>query len=95
MEGSQQEPVPIQEGDTVSRVIKRTVLRSEGDRKEVGGSSIKETNVIETLVQFLNSIKLFLGRKMCRSVGLQNSAATFMPVVAWQEGSGLNSHSGV
>lgn len=39
MEGSQQEPVPIQEGDTVSRVIKRTVLRSEGDRKEVGGSS--------------------------------------------------------
>lgn len=27
---------------------------------------------------------------MCRSVGLQNSAATFMPVVAWQEGSGLN-----
>lgn len=39
VEGSQQEPVPIQEGDTVSRVIKRTVLRSEGDQKEVGGSS--------------------------------------------------------
>lgn len=36
IEGSQQEPVPIQEGDTVSRVIKRTVLRSEGDQKEVG-----------------------------------------------------------
>lgn len=32
---------------------------------------------------------------MCRSVGLQNSAATFMPLVAWQEGSGLYSHSGV
>lgn len=63
MEGSQQEPVPIQEGDTVSRVIKRTVLRSEGDRKEVGGSRITETNVIETLVQFLNSIKLFFRQK--------------------------------
>lgn len=65
MEGSQQEPVPIQEGDTVSRVIKRTVLRSEGDQKEVGGSSrhsfgfITETNVIETLLQFLNSITFF------------------------------------
>lgn len=40
MEGSEQESVPIQEGDTVSRVLKRTVLRSEGDQKEVGPSSI-------------------------------------------------------
>lgn len=36
MEGSEQESVPIQEGDTVSRVLKRTVLRSDGDQKEVG-----------------------------------------------------------
>lgn len=40
IEGSEQESVPIQEGDTVSRVLKRTVLRSEGDQKEVGPSSI-------------------------------------------------------
>lgn len=38
VEGPQQEPVAIQEGDTVSRVTKRTVLRSEGQRKEVGVS---------------------------------------------------------
>lgn len=35
IEGSQQETVKIEEGDTVSRVIKRTVLHSEGDQKEV------------------------------------------------------------
>lgn len=35
VEGSHQETVQIEEGDTVSRVIKRTVLRSEGDQKEV------------------------------------------------------------
>lgn len=38
MEGSQQESVAIQEGDAVSRVTKRTVLRSDGHRKEVGVS---------------------------------------------------------
>lgn len=35
VEGSHQEMVHIEEGDAVSRVIKRTVLRSEGDQKEV------------------------------------------------------------
>lgn len=35
VEGSHQETVLIEEGDAVSRVIKRTVLRSEGDQKEV------------------------------------------------------------
>lgn len=35
IEGSQQETVQIEEGDTISRVIKRTVLHSEGDQKEV------------------------------------------------------------
>lgn len=35
IEGSHQETVQIEEGDTVSRVVKRTVLRSEGDQKEV------------------------------------------------------------
>lgn len=42
VEGPQQEPVAIQEGDTVSRVTKRTVLRSEGQRKEVGVSCVPE-----------------------------------------------------
>lgn len=35
VEGSRQEIVQIEEGDAVSRVIKRTVLRSEGDQKEL------------------------------------------------------------
>ncbi|XP_030286478.1 ankyrin-2b isoform X28 [Sparus aurata] len=35
IEGSHQETVQIEEGDTVSRVVKRTVLRSEGDQKEL------------------------------------------------------------
>ncbi len=35
IEGSHQETVEIEEGDTVSRVVKRTVLHSEGDQKEV------------------------------------------------------------
>lgn len=35
IEGSHQETVQIEEGDTVSRVVKRTVLHSEGDQKEV------------------------------------------------------------
>ncbi|XP_075890000.1 ankyrin-2b isoform X4 [Nelusetta ayraudi] len=35
VEGSCQEMVQIEEGDAVSRVIKRTVLRSEGDQKEL------------------------------------------------------------
>uniref|UniRef100_A0A8C4HKM7 Ankyrin-2 n=1 Tax=Dicentrarchus labrax TaxID=13489 RepID=A0A8C4HKM7_DICLA len=35
IEGSHQETVQIEEGDTVSRVVKRTVLHSEGDQKEL------------------------------------------------------------
>uniref|UniRef100_A0AAQ4P8R6 Ankyrin 2 n=1 Tax=Gasterosteus aculeatus aculeatus TaxID=481459 RepID=A0AAQ4P8R6_GASAC len=35
IEGTHQETVQIEEGDTVSRVLKRTVLHSEGDQKEV------------------------------------------------------------
>ncbi|XP_041635160.1 ankyrin-2b isoform X1 [Cheilinus undulatus] len=35
IEGSRQESVQIEEGDTVSRVVKRTVLHSEGDQKEL------------------------------------------------------------
>ncbi|XP_036968225.1 ankyrin-2b isoform X1 [Acanthopagrus latus] len=35
IEGSHQETVQIEEGDAVSRVVKRTVLRSEGDQKEL------------------------------------------------------------
>ncbi|XP_029382688.1 ankyrin-2b isoform X1 [Echeneis naucrates] len=35
IEGSHQEMVQIEEGDTVSRVVKRTMLRSEGDQKEL------------------------------------------------------------
>ncbi|KAK5623008.1 hypothetical protein CRENBAI_021157 [Crenichthys baileyi] len=35
IEGSHQEMVQIEEGDAVSRVVKRTVLHSEGDQKEL------------------------------------------------------------
>uniref|UniRef100_A0A8C9YSR3 Ankyrin 2 n=1 Tax=Sander lucioperca TaxID=283035 RepID=A0A8C9YSR3_SANLU len=35
IEGSHQETVQIEEGDSVSRVVKRTVLHSEGDQREV------------------------------------------------------------
>ncbi|XP_073330755.1 ankyrin-2b [Pagrus major] len=35
IEGSHQETVQIEEGDTVSRVVKRTVLHSDGDQKEL------------------------------------------------------------
>uniref|UniRef100_A0A4W6EAF8 Ankyrin 2 n=1 Tax=Lates calcarifer TaxID=8187 RepID=A0A4W6EAF8_LATCA len=35
IEGSHQETVQIEEGDSVSKVVKRTVLHSEGDQKEV------------------------------------------------------------
>ncbi|XP_058480384.1 ankyrin-2b isoform X24 [Solea solea] len=35
IEGSHQETVQIEEGDSVSRVVKRTVLHSEGDQREL------------------------------------------------------------
>lgn len=35
IEGSRQESIQIEEGDAVSKVVKRTVLHSEGDQKEV------------------------------------------------------------
>uniref|UniRef100_A0A673AZQ8 Ankyrin 2 n=1 Tax=Sphaeramia orbicularis TaxID=375764 RepID=A0A673AZQ8_9TELE len=39
IEGSHQESVQIEEGDAVSRVVKRTVLHSEGGQKEVSISA--------------------------------------------------------
>uniref|UniRef100_A0AAV2KRE4 Ankyrin-2 n=1 Tax=Knipowitschia caucasica TaxID=637954 RepID=A0AAV2KRE4_KNICA len=38
IEGSKQDMVRIEEGDTVSRVVKRTVLHSEGEQKELSFS---------------------------------------------------------
>ncbi|CAI5682348.1 unnamed protein product [Oreochromis niloticus] len=35
IEGSRQESIQIEEGDAVSKVVKRTVLHSEGDQKEL------------------------------------------------------------
>ncbi|XP_039464705.1 ankyrin-2-like [Oreochromis aureus] len=35
VEGSRQESIQIEEGDAVSKVVKRTVLHSEGDQKEL------------------------------------------------------------
>ncbi|XP_061566214.1 ankyrin-2-like [Cololabis saira] len=35
MEGSRQETLQIEEGDAVSRVVKRTVIHSQGDQKEL------------------------------------------------------------
>lgn len=40
IEGSHQESVQIEEGDAVSRVVKRTVLHSGGDQKEVRASDV-------------------------------------------------------
>lgn len=40
VEGSHQETVQIEEGDTVSRVVKRTVVHSEGDQKEVSAITL-------------------------------------------------------
>ncbi|XP_026208470.1 ankyrin-2b isoform X7 [Anabas testudineus] len=53
IEGSHQETVQIEEGDSVSRVVKRTVLHSEGDQKELtfsepfalGGATASEFEV--------------------------------------------------
>lgn len=41
IEGSHQETVHIEEGDTVSRVVKRTVLHSGGDQKEVSAIELQ------------------------------------------------------
>ncbi|XP_034712287.1 ankyrin-2b isoform X17 [Etheostoma cragini] len=38
IEGSHQETVQVEEGDSVSRVVKRTVLHSEGDQRELSFS---------------------------------------------------------
>lgn len=40
IEGSHQESVQIEEGDAVSKVVKRTVLHSGGDQKEVRASDV-------------------------------------------------------
>uniref|UniRef100_A0A8C4X993 Ankyrin 2 n=1 Tax=Erpetoichthys calabaricus TaxID=27687 RepID=A0A8C4X993_ERPCA len=42
MQGPDQEPVSIEEGDTYSKVVKRTVLKSESDQTEVMCSEICE-----------------------------------------------------
>ena len=35
VEGAEQEAVRVEEGDVFSRVVKRTVVRSQGDQHEV------------------------------------------------------------
>lgn len=45
IEGSHQEMVQIEEGDAVSRVVKRTVLHSEGDQKEVSVLNLLHSSV--------------------------------------------------
>ncbi|XP_029695534.1 ankyrin-2b isoform X7 [Takifugu rubripes] len=65
MEGSQQEPVPIQEGDTVSRVIKRTVLRSEGDQKEL---TFSQPRVLEAATSSHFEVEPVQGRKVSKVV---------------------------
>ncbi|TWW63725.1 Ankyrin-2 [Takifugu flavidus] len=65
MEGSQQEPVPIQEGDSVSRVIKRTVLRSEGDQKEL---TFSQPRVLEAATSSHFEVEPVQGRKVSKVV---------------------------
>ncbi|XP_036002053.1 ankyrin-2b isoform X27 [Fundulus heteroclitus] len=65
IEGSHQEMVQIEEGDAVSRVVKRTVLHSEGDQKELTFS--------EPLAQGANTSSVFevepvQGRKVSKVV---------------------------
>ena len=46
MEGSPQEMVHVEEGDSFSKVVKRTVVRSEGDQTEVTDSFSYQTTVM-------------------------------------------------
>ncbi|XP_041840324.1 ankyrin-2b [Melanotaenia boesemani] len=65
IEGSHQETVQIEEGDAVSRVVKRTVLHSEGDQKEL---TFSEPLALGTATSSEFEVEPVQGRKVSKVV---------------------------
>ncbi|XP_037530725.1 ankyrin-2b [Nematolebias whitei] len=65
IEGSHQEMVQIEEGDAVSRVVKRTVLHTEGDQKEL---TFTEPRVLGTATASAFEAEPVQGRKVSKVV---------------------------
>ncbi|XP_028329934.1 ankyrin-2b isoform X7 [Gouania willdenowi] len=65
VEGSQQEPVQIEEGDCVSRVLKRTVIHSEGEQKEL---TFTEPLALEAAMSSEFEVEPVQGRKVSKVV---------------------------
>ncbi|XP_039677685.1 ankyrin-2b isoform X13 [Perca fluviatilis] len=65
IEGSHQETVQIEEGDSVSRVVKRTVLHSEGDQREL---SFSEPRAMGTAAASAFEVEPVQGRKVSKVV---------------------------
>ncbi|KAK5876261.1 hypothetical protein CesoFtcFv8_027249 [Champsocephalus esox] len=65
IEGSHQETVHIEEGDTVSRVVKRTVLHSGGDQKEL---TFSEPLALGTATSSEFEVEPVKGRKVSKVV---------------------------
>ncbi|XP_044038897.1 ankyrin-2b isoform X5 [Siniperca chuatsi] len=65
IEGSHQETVQVEEGDAVSRVVKRTVLHSEGDQKEL---TFSEPLALGTATSSEFEVEPVHGRKVSKVV---------------------------
>ncbi|XP_035849603.1 ankyrin-2b isoform X3 [Sander lucioperca] len=65
IEGSHQETVQIEEGDSVSRVVKRTVLHSEGDQREL---SFSEPRALGAAAASAFEVEPVQGRKVSKVV---------------------------
>ncbi|XP_078132358.1 ankyrin-2b [Sander vitreus] len=65
IEGSHQETVQIEEGDSVSRVVKRTVLHSEGDQREL---SFSEPRALSAAAASAFEVEPVQGRKVSKVV---------------------------
>ncbi|XP_025755473.1 ankyrin-2 isoform X2 [Oreochromis niloticus] len=65
VEGSRQESIQIEEGDAVSKVVKRTVLHSEGDQKEL---TFSESPAPSTATASEFEVEPVQGRKVSKVV---------------------------
>ncbi|XP_072314628.1 ankyrin-2b isoform X1 [Eucyclogobius newberryi] len=65
IEGSKQDMVRIEEGDTVSRVVKRTVLHSEGEQREL---SFSEPLALRSAAASAFDVEPVQGRKVSKVV---------------------------
>ncbi|KAM9717852.1 ankyrin-2b isoform 6-T6 [Menidia menidia] len=65
IEGSHQETVQIEEGDSISRVVKRTVLHSEGDQKEL---TFSEPPALDAATSSQFEVEAVQGRKVSKVV---------------------------